>query len=76
MRLMPVLRQPALVESVVKSLQTAFETAEIVLQALLIGASEALIQQPMFGGGLLVALGIIFLWGGVFRQLSLVRASN
>lgn len=73
-RFLPVLQQPAVVESVAGSLQTTLQTAGTILSALLTGAGEAAIQQPMVFGWLLVMLGIIFLWGSVYRQLSMVRA--
>ncbi len=71
---LPVLRQPAVVESVAKSLQTTYQTAGTVMGALVSGLGEAMIQQPALVGWLLVVMGIIFLWGGVYRQLNLVRA--
>lgn len=73
-RFLPVLQQPAVVESVAGSLQTTLQTVGTVLSALLTGAGEAVQQQPMVFGWLLVMLGIIFLWGSVYRQLSMVRA--
>jgi anti-sigma factor RsiW len=71
--LLPVLRQPAVVESVAKSLQSTYQTAGAVMGALVSGAGEAAVQQPALIGLLLVMMGIIFLWGGVYRQLNLVR---
>jgi anti-sigma factor RsiW len=68
-RLMPVLSQPTLVESIFESLQTTQRTAGIVMSALITGAGEVLVQQPVYVGYLLVIAGIIFLWGGVYRRL-------
>jgi anti-sigma factor RsiW len=68
-RLMPVLSQPTLIGSVFESLQTTYRMAGIVLAALASGAGEALIQQPMYVGWMLVAAGIVFLWGGVYKRL-------
>ncbi len=68
-RLMPVLSQPPLVESIFESLQTTQRTAGIVLSALVSGAGEILVQQPVYVGYILVIAGIIFLWGGVYRRL-------
>lgn len=68
-RLMPVLSQPALVGSIFESLQTTYRMAGIVLAALASGAGEALVQQPMYVGWMLVAAGIIFLWSGVYKRL-------
>lgn len=68
-RLMPVLSQPALVESVLGSLQTTYRTTGTVLAALANGAGEVLVQQPIYVGWMLVLAGIVFLWGGVYRRL-------
>ena len=68
-RLMPVLSQPALVESIFASLATTYRTGGIVLAALVNGAGEVLIQQPVYVGWMLVLAGIVFLWGGVYRRL-------
>ena len=68
-RLMPVLSQPALVTSVFESLQTTYRTAGIILAALVSGAGEVLVQQPVYVGYMLVITGIIFLWSGVYRRL-------
>ena len=68
-RLLPVLSQPALIQSVIESLGTTYRTAGIVLAALASGAGEVLIQQPVYVGYLLVVVGIIFIRGGVYRRL-------
>jgi anti-sigma factor RsiW len=68
-RLLPVLSQPALIQSVIESLGTTYRTAGIILAALASGAGEVLIQQPVYVGYLLVVVGIIFIWGGVYRRL-------
>jgi hypothetical protein len=73
-RLMPVLSQPALLESVLGSLQATHRTAGTVLVALGSGAGQALVRQPAYVGWMLVMAGIIFLWGGVYRRLTVTEA--
>jgi anti-sigma factor RsiW len=73
-RLMPILSQPTLVESILESLQITYRTAGTVLAALANGAGEVLVQQPTYVGYLLVVAGIIFLWGGVYRRLVVTEA--
>ena len=68
-RLMPVLSQPTLIESIFESLGTTYRAAGIILAALASGAGEVLVQQPTYVGYMLVVAGIIFLWGGVYRRL-------
>lgn len=68
-RLMPVLSQPSLIESVFESLGTTYRAAGIILAALASGAGEVLVQQPVYVGYMMVIAGIIFLWGGVYRRL-------
>jgi anti-sigma factor RsiW len=73
-RLMPVLTQPAVIGSIFASLQTTYSTTGTVLAALVSGLGEALIQQPMYLGWMLVLAGIVFLWGGVYRRLLVTGA--
>jgi anti-sigma factor RsiW len=75
-RLGPVLSQPALVQSVVQSLQTTFQVGGTILSALLTGVGEMILQQPSLIGWLMVMFGIVFLWGGVYRQLSTVPSNS
>jgi anti-sigma factor RsiW len=69
-RLGPILTQPALVQSVTHSLQSIMQVSGTILSALLNSAGEMILQQPTLIGWLLVMFGIVFLWGGVYRQLS------
>ena len=71
-RLGPVLSQPALVQSVIQSIQTTMQVGGTIISALLNGAGEMILQQPTLIGWLMVMIGIVFLWGGVYRQLSTV----
>lgn len=75
-RLGPVLSQPALVQSVMQSLQTIMQVGGTILSALLNGAGEMILQQPTLIGWLMVMFGIVFLWGGVYRQLSTVPSNS
>ncbi len=68
-RLMPVLTNPALVQSVWGSLVKAMNASGTVLLALLNGLGEVILQQPTLIGWLLVMIGIVAVWGGVYRQL-------
>lgn len=63
------LTQPALVESVLDSFRNVVQVFGTILTALLNGAGQIVIQQPTVIGWLLVMVGIVFVWGGVYRQL-------
>jgi len=75
-KLGPILSQPALVQSLLQSLQTTLHVAGTILSALLNSAGEMILQQPTLIGWLLVMVGIVFLWGGVYRQLSNITANS
>jgi hypothetical protein len=68
--------QPSLVQSVLQSVQTTVHVAGTILAALLSSAGEVIMQQPTLIGWLLVMMGIVFLWGGVYRQLSTVSPNR
>jgi hypothetical protein len=74
-KLGPILSQPPLVQSVLHSLQTTVQVVGTILAALLNSAGEVILQQPTLIGWLMVMVGIVFLWGGVYRQLSAVPVS-
>ncbi len=75
-RLGPVLSQPALVQSVLQSIQTTTQVGQTILSALLNSAGEVLLQQPTIIGWLMVMVGVVFLWGGVYRQLSMITSNS
>ena len=75
-KLGPILSQPSLVQSVLQSVQTTVHVAGTILAALLSSAGEVIMQQPTLIGWLLVMMGIVFLWGGVYRQLSTVSPNR
>lgn len=75
-RLGPILSQPALVQSVLQSIQRTAQVFETILFALLNSAGEMVLQQPTMIGWLLVMVGVVFLWGGVYRQLSTITPSS
>jgi anti-sigma factor RsiW len=68
-RLGPVLSEPALVRGVLQSMEKVLQVSGTVLSALLSGAGELVQQQPAIIGWLLVMVGVVFLWGGVYRQI-------
>jgi len=74
-KLEPILRQPPLVQSVLQSVQTTVQVVGTIMAALLNSAGEVILKQPALIGWLLVMVGIVFLWGGVYRQLSSVSVS-
>ena len=65
----PILTQPALVESVTNSLNSTTQVGRTIFFALLNSAGEVVIQQPTIIGWLLVMIGIVFVWGGVYQRL-------
>lgn len=75
-RLGPILSQPALVQSVLQSVQSTTQVGQTILSALLNSAGEALLQQPTIIGWLMVMVGVVFLWGGVYRQLSMITSNT
>ncbi len=75
-RLAPILSQPALVQSVLQSLQTTLQVIGTIFSALLNSAGQVVLQQPSLLGWLLVMVGIVFLWGGVYRQLSFIPSNS
>ena len=75
-RLGPILSQPALVQSVMESLQTTVQVGGTILSALLNSAGEMILQQPTLIGWLLVMAGIVSLWGGVYRQLNIMPSNS
>ncbi len=75
-RLLPILSQPALVQSVLQSIQMTTQVVETILFALLNSTGEVILQQPTLIGWLLVMMGVVFLWGGVYRQLSSITPNS
>ncbi|MCB8943920.1 MAG: zf-HC2 domain-containing protein [Ardenticatenaceae bacterium] len=67
--LRPAFSQPNVWESVSQSVEKIFQVIGTVLNALFISAGEFIIQNPATIGWLLVMIGIVSLWGGVFQQL-------
>jgi len=68
-RLGPVLSNPTLVHSVLQAMERVLQVSATVLSALLSGAGELVQQQPAVIGWLLVMIGVVSLWGGVYRQV-------
>lgn len=69
-RVIPVLIQPGLVQSIWDSLQSTWQVAITIFSALLSGLGEAILLQPTLIGWVMVMIGVVFLWSGVYRQLN------
>lgn len=67
--LMPLLREPVIVDNTLQLLAKGWQLAGAVVKALFNGAGQLLVEQPAISGWLLVMAGIVFLWSGVYRQL-------
>ena len=64
----PLLNEPSLWRTLWQSVAQNLQVAGTVLNALLSGAGEFVVQQPAVVGWLLVLMGIVSLWSGVFQQ--------
>ena len=69
--LRPAFSQPNVWESLSQSISKIFQVIGTVLNALFISTGEFIGQNPAVLGWLLVMIGIVSLWGGVFQQLVL-----
>lgn len=67
--LAPMLGDPAVIDAILQLLGKSGQILGAVGQGLLNGFSQLLIEQPSLMGWVLVMIGIVFLWGGVYRQL-------
>ncbi len=75
----PALNQPAFVAGVLRAGGQVAQLSNTVLDALrqgLLNAGDLAGQQPAIIGLLLVMVGAIFLWGGVYTQLTKPRSLN
>lgn len=70
-RYTPVISQPALVQRLLDTLGNIARVFVTVLGALGDGAARVASEQPALIGTILVLMGIVFLWGGVFQRLVL-----
>jgi hypothetical protein len=68
--LLPVLREPALINGFLSALAKGMQIATAVLNALFAGLGELVVQQPAILGWLLVTAGTAVVWSGVYRQLT------
>ncbi|MCA9959382.1 MAG: hypothetical protein R3E31_11670 [Chloroflexota bacterium] len=64
-----VVTQPGVVSSLIQSAAQIVQVIGAVLNALLNGLGEFVVQQPAVLGWLLVMIGIVSVWSGVYRQL-------
>jgi hypothetical protein len=65
----PVVSQPAFVESAQQILDQAVRLVSVIAGALFKGLGELIVQQPAILGWLLVLAGLVFVWNGVYQQL-------
>jgi hypothetical protein len=65
----PVISQPAFIESVQRLLDQGVRLVGVVTGALFKGLGELIVQQPAILGWLLVLAGMVFVWNGVYQQL-------
>jgi anti-sigma factor RsiW len=67
--LTPALREPNMINSLVQLLTEGLQLIGTIVGALLNGLWQLMVEQPSVLGWLLVMVGIVFLWSGVYRQL-------
>ena len=67
--LRPAFSQPTVWQNLSQSVEKIFQVIGTVLNALFISTGEFIGQNPAVIGWLLVMIGIVALWGGVFQQL-------
>jgi anti-sigma factor RsiW len=63
------LSEPTLARSILQSMAKMLELIGVVLGAALNGAGEFIQQQPATIGWLLVMVGMVALWGGVYQRM-------
>jgi len=68
-RAAPTLLDPALFWTIWQALVGIGQLVATVLNALLLGLGQAVAEQSAVTGLLLIMIGTIFLWGGIYRQL-------
>lgn len=67
--IVPVVSQPAFVESAQRVLGQGVRLVGVIAGALFKGLGELVVQQPAILGWLLVLAGMVFIWNGVYQQL-------
>lgn len=72
----PALVEPALLRSLWQAGAQLLEMGGAVLDALLKGAGQLVGQQPALIGWLVVMVGVVVLWGGVYHRLVLQPRSG
>ncbi|MCA9925059.1 MAG: hypothetical protein KC421_21945 [Anaerolineales bacterium] len=68
-RLGTVLSEPALLGGVWQAVYNGLLVAGAVVRAIFTAVSEFVSQQPIVLGLLLVMVGVVFVWSGIYRQL-------
>jgi anti-sigma factor RsiW len=66
----PTFGQPALLGSLLTAVDNALQVTGAVVRALVGGLGEFVMQQPTVIGWLIVMVGVVVLWSGVYRQLT------
>jgi hypothetical protein len=66
--LRPAFSQPNVWQSLLQSVEKLFQVTGTVLNALFLTAGEFIGQNPAALGWLLVMIGVVALWSGVFQQ--------
>ncbi len=61
--------EPAAIGNGLQLLVKGLQLTGVVAGALLAGASRLILEQPSIIGWMLVMVGIVFLWSGVYRQM-------
>lgn len=64
-----VVSQPSMLNGLLQSAQQLLQVAGAIVGALFTGVGEFVVQQPVVIGWLLVMVGIVSLWTGVYRQV-------
>lgn len=68
-RLIPILSQPNLLQTVAASIGQTLQLFGTVIDALLSGVGRFVIDQPALVGWMLVMAGLVFVWGSVYQRL-------
>jgi anti-sigma factor RsiW len=71
-RVIPVLLDPNLLWGVWQTLATMGQVLATVLNALLLGLGQVLVEESAVTGMLLIMAGTIFLWSGLYRRWSVI----
>ncbi|MFO7541009.1 MAG: zf-HC2 domain-containing protein [Chloroflexota bacterium] len=68
-RAAPMVMDPGLLWGLWQTILSIGQLMATVLNALLLGLGQAVSEQPVVTGTLLIMAGTIFLWSGIYRQM-------